>query len=246
MEINSDNRNANILRRYCALCRRPGHNINNCDNERLRDFARLCRYNIELSIRYYNYPRQRMLDWLLNYSLQNRNLLNAFASSYLSINIRSWNIIDITHQIHNYYCVRYSIPYERDIQNEDLFINIEREHFEIDNLEVSILLNSIERLNSENNKKFNITTKIIENLDYFEKQNECFICYEEKKFKNFIKLNCNHEFCNDCIKNLIKNTKTHNIYCALCRSIVDNIEIRDNEILKEINNELIPKIYKIY
>jgi hypothetical protein len=54
--------------------------------------------------------------------------------------------------------------------------------------------------NIQNNKRFNITIKIIENSGYFINENECFICYEKNSINKFIKLNCNHEFCKDCIK----------------------------------------------
>jgi hypothetical protein len=248
MEINSENRNANIYTRYCSFCRRPGHYANNCNNNPLRDFEFLCRYKIEFLIRYYAEPRQKLLDWLIEYSLENSALIKTFARTYLGIGISNFNIIDIVHEIHNYYCIRHSIPYQREIQAEDLFENIESSHqsdFEEigenmdDLIDSTILLNLIESSNEENNKRFNIATKIIENSNYCEKQNECFICYEKKNLKNFIKLNCSHEYCKDCIKNQIKHTKTENVHCALCRSVVDNIEIRDILILEEINECII-------
>lgn len=246
MEITSENRNANISTRRCSFCKRPGHNMNNCNSHRLRDFGGLCLYKIEFSIRYNERPRKILLDWLLDYSLENNLLIKVFASSYLGICIRNLNIADIVHEIYNYYCVRYSIPFE----NENLFENIEREYQsqpQIHSLGINNLIG--QNINTpilsnedniiQNNKRFNITIKIIENSGYFIKQNECFICYEKNKTINFIKLNCNHEFCKDCIKKQIKSTITENVHCALCRNIVDNIEIRDNEILEEINNELI-------
>lgn len=270
MEINAENRSANIAIRSCSFCRRPGHYVNNCNNHRLIDFDRRCRYEIELSIRYHDNPNQRFLNWLLEYSVQNNDLIRAFASSKLGISIRNRNIGDIIDEIHNHYCVRYSISQRRNIQSEDLFENTERPHESIPQsqpqeiyqirrenpiirtlnqnmdelIDVLTFLNSIERLNREiieninnrENGRFNISTKIIDNSDDDWKQNECFICYEDYSSKNFVKLNCNHEFCKDCIKEQIKSTITENVCCALCRNIVNNIEIRDNEILEEINN----------
>ena len=232
MESSSENRNSNVStrrcsRRRCLFCKKPGHNINNCDNYQLRDFHALCNYKIEFSKRYYSLPRRILKDWLSDYSLQNSLLIKAFASSYLGICIRNLNIADIVHEIYNYYCLTYSIPF----QNDNLFEDME---FEV--METTHQLNED---NIQNNKRFNITIKIIENSGYFINENECFICYEKNSINKFIKLNCNHEFCKDCIKKQIKSTITENVHCALCRNIIDNIEIRDNEILEEINNELI-------
>lgn len=51
---------------------------------------------------------------------------------------------------------------------------------------------------------------------------ECSICLNEKDIKNFIKFQCNHKFCKECVLNTFKTSI--NIYrCALCRSDIDNI-----------------------
>ena len=53
-------------------------------------------------------------------------------------------------------------------------------------------------------RKFNIATHVREeNAEQVEI--ECNICYELNNNKNFIKLNCNHEFCKECIKNILKS-----------------------------------------
>lgn len=156
MENNSENRNANISSRGCSFCRRLEHNINNCNDIRLRvnisrrnrnrliDFDILCNNNIELSIRNQNNPRQKLLDLLLEYSIHNSSLIRYIASIYLGVSITNLNIVDIVYDLHNYYCLIYSIPYSRYIPNEDLFENL---------------------INTQNNKRLNITTntKLIEN-----------------------------------------------------------------------------------
>ena len=59
---------------------------------------------------------------------------------------------------------------------------------------------------------------------------QCCICYEE--FPQLISLNCNHEFCNDCVNSIINNSLT--LKCALCREISYEINNKpiDEKILK--------------
>jgi len=52
--------------------------------------------------------------------------------------------------------------------------------------------------------------------------NECCICFYEKNINCFIKFNCNHKFCKECILNTLKEPK--NIYsCPICRIVVKSI-----------------------
>lgn len=65
---------------------------------------------------------------------------------------------------------------------------------------------------------------------------ECSICYEEKEVKNYVKLNCSHEFCYDCVINQVKSRQnTPTICCALCRTEVKEIQCRTNDIKEQIN-----------
>lgn len=62
----------------------------------------------------------------------------------------------------------------------------------------------------------------------------CSICWDEKELINFVKLDCKHEFCKDCII----ATTTHNNgkvpCCALCRAEVNTVISRTDEIQTEI------------
>jgi hypothetical protein len=59
---------------------------------------------------------------------------------------------------------------------------------------------------------------------------ECTICYENIS-SNCAKLNCNHIFCNNCIKTQIQK---NNICCALCRQKINNITSDNIDQLKKI------------
>lgn len=61
---------------------------------------------------------------------------------------------------------------------------------------------------------------------------ECSICYENIKTEDLIKLNCNHEFCGNCIKESLK--LHNNIYvrpnCALCRETMTTFYVKKTDI----------------
>lgn len=64
---------------------------------------------------------------------------------------------------------------------------------------------------------------------------ECGICYEEKVFENFIHLQCNHEFCHDCINKQIDTKKAS---CAFCRENMNHFVIRSQEVDNLISSKL--------
>lgn len=99
------------------------------------------------------------------------------------------------------------------------------------------LIASINRVNEQNlNRKFNITTKLsIDNKDETNELCECGICYEENENKNFVKLDCGHQFCKDCTKESLKNEKRQHYYCALCRKEIKNFEMKDESVIKEFD-----------
>jgi hypothetical protein len=64
---------------------------------------------------------------------------------------------------------------------------------------------------------------------------ECGICYEEKVFENFIHLQCNHEFCHDCINRQIDTKKAS---CAFCREKMKHFIIRSQVVDDLISTKL--------
>ena len=90
--------------------------------------------------------------------------------------------------------------------------------------------------NTETNlvKKFHIEMNISIDVKSENDKCECNICYEEYEKKNFIRLNCGHEFCKDCIKQSLQNERRIIPCCAFCRTNIKNIELR----LESIKDEL--------
>jgi hypothetical protein len=54
---------------------------------------------------------------------------------------------------------------------------------------------------------------------------ECAICYESKIQNKFVKLNCSHSFCGECIENTLKTCTAPR--CALCREQIKSILAKD-------------------
>ena len=86
-------------------------------------------------------------------------------------------------------------------------------------------------------RKFNIATRVREENDEQIKI-ECNICYELCNNTNFIKLNCNHEFCKECIKNILKSCKSNfnEPCCAYCREKVNAITYKNETIHEEFTD----------
>lgn len=68
---------------------------------------------------------------------------------------------------------------------------------------------------------------------------ECNICYESREKKNYVKLNCGHEFCKECIVNTLKSS---NYCCALCRTDMKSFELYDKSIKSEFNDLIINNV----
>jgi len=86
-------------------------------------------------------------------------------------------------------------------------------------------------------RKFNIASRVREENDEQIKI-ECNICYELCNNTNFIKLNCNHEFCKECIKNILKSCKSNfnEPCCAYCREKVNAITYKNETIHEEFTD----------
>ena len=66
--------------------------------------------------------------------------------------------------------------------------------------------------------------------------NECSICWDKKESGKFVKLNCNHEFCNECVIKTLAANKHRAPCCALCRADINNITSRNVDVQNEISN----------
>lgn len=107
------------------------------------------------------------------------------------------------------------------------------ELYEIFEQEVALLPSDNHAYNYANNpglvdRKFRIATKLTvvpENADQYATV-ECAICLENVTTQHVVKLNCNHEFCGECITETLKSVQSNKApACALCRGAMKTFEI---------------------
>jgi len=107
-------------------------------------------------------------------------------------------------------------------------------------IEMSRAINDSAQLN----RKFHIKTKISEKQDDLEEEYKCNICYDIYYKQQFVKLDCGHEFCKDCIKQSLQNERRNTPCCAFCRADIKNFEVKKESIKNEfdelITNEIEP------
>jgi hypothetical protein len=138
------------------------------------------------------------------------------------------NVMQLHHQL--------GIIYERDphIIREDVtnVISIDEE----------IILSEIfYRLIPPQNRRFNISISMDEEEEKEEKEEkeeECPICFETMSFcfetihpenKSKVVLDCKHSFCNQCIKKTFTTGCNRNPSCALCRTPITHIMVKNIE-----------------
>ena len=236
--ISAENRNMFNLQRCCSFCRRSGHRIINCDDIRLENFERLCRNMTTIG------GMSVFRSYLMDKALSEPNLIKAFAIKKCGLTTRH-QIDACIESIINYF---YSENQQTEITSEmatqseplpetstasqnpsvsELFDYMLFLHFIRDIIEYNE--DEIEKI------KFNITTNLINSDENLEEKCECGICYDSCEKINFIKLNCEHEFCKDCIKKSLQNERKQTLSCAFCRTDVSNFEIRDLSIKDELS-----------
>ena len=243
--------------RRCSFCRQPGHNIAKCDSDRLIEFETIC----ENAVRNMATP-QIFKEWLSQNYTNDQLLLKTFAMRKCKVNSRT-NIADCIDLITQYIFDRYKIlePDEDEETREllhaldELQILAETDLTHIDGdieLQVNeqyrqqyiqymidiILLFMTDREVAEPTN-FNILADIdATRNEESSVENDCSICWDQKETSKFVKLNCKHEFCNECIVKTIAANKHRNPCCALCRAEITSITSRNVDVQTEITNAL--------
>jgi hypothetical protein len=69
---------------------------------------------------------------------------------------------------------------------------------------------------------------------------ECGVCLNNIEFKDFIKFNCNHQFCKSCVVQMINTKKdTDNPpNCPYCRAEILNLICKTTEVRDQIRNDV--------
>lgn len=266
-EFNAENRNAGIIfptRRCCSFCRNTGHNISTCNDRSLIDFEQLC-VDREANLGIAGF-RNWLLNCSTENPIIVRAYAVRYCGctirSYMHICVNSI-IAKITELNANGGLRERGQPaegQESEQAHPQREMHPHNDNENLDNIIVEALLRSssefftglspneiiasmlfldmIHRIRDgfTHNRKFNIQTNIVECSKT--EECECSICYEGKEKKSFVKLNCGHEFCKDCIKESLKNVRTESPQCAFCRAEINNIELSSQIIRDEFNDVL--------
>jgi hypothetical protein len=227
----------NIIR-CCSFCREQGHSINNCNDQRIINFGNECLIQKHL-FDYTDDSRNNFKNWLMTYYLEmDRELVKAYAISKCDCRLRS-SVDFIIDKI-----VEHIYPEQNG--NEEDVIPLIDEIIQDDNLLTLRILQFLRyytRINNESlndsEQKLDITVQIEENDKMeIDKNCDCAICYEDNlSEKNFVKLNCQHNFCKDCLQTCLKNVYINQQIpsCALCRAEITTIVVHDEKIQDEFN-----------
>lgn len=240
-------RNNNFAIRSCSFCRRPGHNINLCNDQRLQDFDSLC-INKKIEFEYCQNPISAFEDWIYEYWNDNKTLVKAYAVNKCGALMSDRLYIIIERIMIHFYDDEYLLRENGaslQIENEDFHIESGEEisnnlEFLRDLRTLMMMMRMLTQpdLQTDSERKFAIQS----NLDKIESQEKCNcnICYDEINVTNFVKLNCNHEFCKECIKSTLKSC---NIFsepmCALCRAPIKKFTFKNSDVQCELTEMII-------
>jgi hypothetical protein len=216
-----------------------------------------------------NQSLNRFKNWLMEYSVGNTNIVKAFSMARCNGLLRDTIYITID-KITRY--IYYTLNEEDDDSLpslvDDDFIPFqatqEVNQFDIDlfmTLSQMLALQSVdgynlrnpdairELLNEARANIHSIKVTVMEEEVTPEKiddnlytQHECNICYDTKDHYEFVKLNCDHEFCNKCVIDTIKMCKSSSKdpFCGFCRKTIETIKTRSEEVKSNIDDWLDP------
>ena len=74
---------------------------------------------------------------------------------------------------------------------------------------------------------------------------ECPICLEMIPTTHLISTQCNHSYCNKCLKSIITHSQ-HSITCSLCRTPVTKYHYNDYDIMLDITDLLAEKFKPVF
>lgn len=197
----------------CSYCRLHGHNIKNCNDFSLILFDELCCIKKNET----EDPGQ-FVNWLATFALENvaRNyLVKAYGISKCGCRFRdNMHIIieNITKKTFSVTENDFTLPIT-DVSSTTFNLLM----YALSDLSSDLLTNYAQVYPEES-----IAIELIYDNSFNKNMNEnmdCPICYEEKETSGILKLNCDHELCKECIKQIC----TVGPSCPFCRSKIENI-----------------------
>ena len=134
--------------------------------------------------------------------------------------------------------------YARNIQNNIYYNNYNNYNNYIDMLynevryEIIPIQNVIHQEQSRAQIKFHIGVAF-QPLEISEQQQECCVCMEKREKEEICELNCKHNFCGFCVKDILSKNNTSSPNCPLCREKIKNIKTQQKEIQNKLNEHCV-------
>ena len=227
------------MTRKCSLCEREGHNMTTCQDLRFRQnqihriYAHMWQKWVEMydlgRSTVYGYEYFQLADTI---ELENtrwlRNPLHfRVLKSFLNLNGRGTDeeIRVYIISLYRYLLLKKNHRLPEIMTNHNIITNQYSNY--------DYLLDTI-----RTTRQYGI---IVEHKTSFSDVllETCAICYEEYPRTNFVKTNCDHSFCKNCVINTIQ-ILPHNkkLSCAMCRSHVTHLSCYTSEIDVNLKNAL--------
>jgi len=227
----------NIQGRKCSFCGCDDHFITNCNNIVIVYFEKLCMLKKKELEEQGQSVILGLATWLYMYSIENTSRM---------VQVLAITRCRVTTRTHMGIYFNKVLQYILNSTNEDMINNqmIIEQFSEEDIVELFIRHSSLislhlmpilvafhgyKNIQIDKKEKINIILSNDSNNDNYE---ECVICYDTKQKSEFVTMNCNHEFCGTCIKNVLKKEIfKEESNCALCRQEITTIKCRTNKCL---------------
>jgi len=238
------------LIRRCSCCRTEGHSITHCNASILLNFK------LNLTNRRDELREIHSIDtsekiayfetWLYG---QDHHLIKSYAMRFCGAYSRNniqlcvqkitsllWNfqtdVFGWRHQIHG------STHNYTRLQPVSI-MDVSLEPVDLRLAEILDSLRNNRQVNDENTK-FEITIVLCAEVEKFETEEDCNICYEKTKNRNMVTLNCKHKFCGDCVSQTLKKCNKFKLpNCALCRTKIDCILVNDNDVRSTLKENIV-------
>jgi hypothetical protein len=252
-----------LIRRQqcCSFCRRIGHNLTTCNSDRLREFEAICATQVLQTETqddfknwlYQNYMAEQLLlktFAIRKFRVTSRTTIEIcvnLITDYIFMHYKNTNeteeIVEHEGEFENdlmSFIQEFSAERVEEIQENRIISEIQQaraiENMLMREMFIAMMSGIINRTLRGDSRKFKIVSTVNNNENVnINETCECPICYDEKEFKNFVKLGCNHEFCKDCVINTMKSNHSTNLSCAFCRAEVTKIESKTNEVKNELD-----------